>query len=268
VADWFYEVDGEERGPVDFDELRRLCRVEKIHPDDLVWSEGLEDWTPARKVEGLLTRKERGRAAPRREEHQPSGSTPGIVVAGFICSFLCPLLGIILCGIGLGEAKRNRSGHGLAVAGIVIGGLFTVLPILAAVAMPMFITGKVRVRAQAAQAAASLQQIHLAQEMFRESDADGDRVPDYAPTLAELASTGCLDAEVASSSPAYDFEMRLSPSGFECWATPRAKPGEAPHLFVDEKGHVRAEQGRRAGPQSPSYSGSSTATRTSSDWDD
>jgi competence protein ComGC len=268
AADWFYEVDGEERGPVDFDELRRLCRADKVHPDDLVWSDGLDDWTPARKVEGLLTRRERAHAAPRREEHQPSGSTPGIVIAGFICSFLCPLLGIILCGIGLGEAKRNRSGAGLAVAGIVIGGLLTVLPILAAVAMPMLISGKVRARARETSAVVVLRMIHGAQQQFRDHDLDHDQLADYAPTLEELVSTGVIESVDSAAVHGYRLDLTVSDGGFECRATPVEEPGEATHLFIDESGVVRSERGRRAGPSSPVHSSSGAATRTSSDWDD
>ncbi len=48
------------------------------------------------------------------------GKTPGIVIAGFILSFLCSLVGLILCIIGLQEAKKRNAGEGLAIAGIII----------------------------------------------------------------------------------------------------------------------------------------------------
>jgi hypothetical protein len=50
----------------------------------------------------------------------PAQGIPGTVIAGFILSFLCPLIGLILCGVGLGEAKKRNAGTGLAIAGIVI----------------------------------------------------------------------------------------------------------------------------------------------------
>jgi hypothetical protein len=59
----------------------------------------------------------------------PSG-TPGMVIAGFIFSFLCPLLGLILCIIGLGEAKKRQSGVGLAQAGIAISIVMMVLGVI------------------------------------------------------------------------------------------------------------------------------------------
>ncbi|NJK31109.1 MAG: DUF4190 domain-containing protein [Deltaproteobacteria bacterium] len=55
------------------------------------------------------------------------GKVPGIVIAGFILSFLCSLVGLILCIIGLKEAKQRQAGEGLAIAGIVIAILMMVL---------------------------------------------------------------------------------------------------------------------------------------------
>ena len=53
--------------------------------------------------------------------YEGRAGAPGIVIAGFILAFLCPLVGIILCAIGLGEAKRRGAGVGLAQTGIIIG---------------------------------------------------------------------------------------------------------------------------------------------------
>ena len=45
----------------------------------------------------------------------------GIAIAGFICSFLVPLLGWIFGGVGLARAnKRNGKGKGFSIAAIVI----------------------------------------------------------------------------------------------------------------------------------------------------
>jgi len=67
---------------------------------------------------------------------------PPIVLVGFIISIvgvpLCscfpvPLVGAILCMVGLSEAKRRKEGVGLATAGIVIGLLFFLIGIVAIV---------------------------------------------------------------------------------------------------------------------------------------
>ncbi|MCB9933405.1 MAG: hypothetical protein H6841_08295 [Planctomycetes bacterium] len=68
------------------------------------------------------------------------GVTPGIVTAGFILALLgCTAkIGLILCAIGMGEAKKRQAGEGLAMAGIIISiawiALWIVLVIVANVA--------------------------------------------------------------------------------------------------------------------------------------
>ena len=53
--------------------------------------------------------------------------TSGLAVAGFICSLLwgfgiLSLAGVILCGIAWQRTKTGeQGGHGLAVAGVIIG---------------------------------------------------------------------------------------------------------------------------------------------------
>ena len=52
----------------------------------------------------------------------PAG-TPGLVLAGFLLVFLCAPIGLVLCVVGYPEAKRRGKGKGLAIAGMVLGGL-------------------------------------------------------------------------------------------------------------------------------------------------
>ncbi len=50
-----------------------------------------------------------------------SNGSNGIAVAGFICAFIIPLLGLILSAIGLSNSKKlNGNGRGLAIAGIIV----------------------------------------------------------------------------------------------------------------------------------------------------
>ncbi|MCR4315137.1 MAG: DUF4190 domain-containing protein [Planctomycetes bacterium] len=58
-----------------------------------------------------------------RRRYQGQGSVPGTVIAGFVLAFLCSPVGLILCIVGLGEARRNEAGEGLAIAGIAISGI-------------------------------------------------------------------------------------------------------------------------------------------------
>lgn len=54
---------------------------------------------------------------------QMAPSTSGMAIAGFVCSFLCALLGLIFSIIGYNEVKNSngmKTGGGLALAGIII----------------------------------------------------------------------------------------------------------------------------------------------------
>jgi hypothetical protein len=59
--------------------------------------------------------------------------TNGLAIAGFILSFLCPLIGLILSGVGLSQINSSggmQKGKGLAVAGIVIAIVMMVLGVI------------------------------------------------------------------------------------------------------------------------------------------
>lgn len=51
--EWFYVVDGKRIGPVSTARLKQLAASSDIRPDDLIWREGMEDWQPARSIDGL-----------------------------------------------------------------------------------------------------------------------------------------------------------------------------------------------------------------------
>ena len=60
-----------------------------------------------------------------------SNQTNAMAVAGFICAFFFPLLGLIFSGIGISKSKQMcGAGHGLAVAGLVISILYMVFSLL------------------------------------------------------------------------------------------------------------------------------------------
>jgi len=68
--------------------------------------------------------------------------TSGLAIAGFVCSFFCGLLGLILSILGLSEISRSNGtvkGRGLAIAGIVISIVLFLVGVLAAVAIPAFV---------------------------------------------------------------------------------------------------------------------------------
>jgi hypothetical protein len=74
----------------------------------------------------------------------PVYRTSSLAIAGFVCSFFCGLVGLILSIMGRNECKRSGGtvgGEGLALAGIIISSLHFVagvLGIAAAIAIPAF----------------------------------------------------------------------------------------------------------------------------------
>lgn len=54
AEDWFYADGGERKGPVTFDALARLAREGGVVAGTLVWRDGLDAWTAAAAVPGLL----------------------------------------------------------------------------------------------------------------------------------------------------------------------------------------------------------------------
>ncbi len=43
---WYYVANNEQKGPVDQSELEHLAATEQIPTDTLVWTEGMDNWTP------------------------------------------------------------------------------------------------------------------------------------------------------------------------------------------------------------------------------
>jgi Tfp pilus assembly protein PilE len=67
--------------------------------------------------------------------------TSGFAIAGFVLAFFVGILGLIFSIIGYNEVKRSNGsvkGGGLAIAGIVISILTTIIMLLAAIAIPAF----------------------------------------------------------------------------------------------------------------------------------
>lgn len=51
---WYYAKSGGRHGPVSDSELKALAGRGELQPDDLVWTDGLAEWRPARRVNGLF----------------------------------------------------------------------------------------------------------------------------------------------------------------------------------------------------------------------
>ena len=51
---WFYAQAGQQRGPISQEDLQRLIATGQVGGEDLVWSEGMTNWSPASSVSALI----------------------------------------------------------------------------------------------------------------------------------------------------------------------------------------------------------------------
>ncbi len=53
-VEWYYARGNKQMGPVSAVELKRLATAGELRPEDLVWKEGMTEWSVARNVRGLF----------------------------------------------------------------------------------------------------------------------------------------------------------------------------------------------------------------------
>lgn len=141
---WYYSVGSTQQGPVGFAMLQMLASTGQLAQDDLVWSDGMQEWTAAGRVPGLA----RSAAAPSAAMSVPApasaGALPrasGLAIASLILGILglLPLFGVgsliavIFGHVSLSAIHRSNgllTGGGMAVAGLILGYL-VVVPIIA-----------------------------------------------------------------------------------------------------------------------------------------
>ena len=132
--------------------------------------------------------------------------------------------------------------------------VIAILMILAAIAVPPAI----RLLDNAAETAVvrEMQTIHQVQLQYM------TQYGGYAPALAQLgpASGGHSSAQAAGLIPAslasgekdgYIFAMDLTPAGYAVRASPKFRPGERRHFYLDENGVVHQSRGQPATAESP-----------------
>mgnify|MGYP002621562760 CR=1 FL=1 len=59
---WYYARDDQPMGPVSQSELRELAEAGELQPDDLLWREGMEEWTTAINLRGLFSQQSDSKA--------------------------------------------------------------------------------------------------------------------------------------------------------------------------------------------------------------
>jgi hypothetical protein len=149
-ATWFYARDGARQGPVRRSELKLLADRGEIGSDTLVWTSGMEDWTPGFLVPeldflaagappadgaGLPGAPGQALAYPRSRSPRTSPMAFAGLVLGLL--WLCgagSLAAIVVSVLALRQIDRARgalSGKGLAVAGLMLGIVGVILSLFA-----------------------------------------------------------------------------------------------------------------------------------------
>jgi hypothetical protein len=125
--------NGQALGPFSLEEINRQLAVGTLSPSDLAWYEGAPGWIALSTVPGVTSGGTAASppAATSRMATQPAGKTEPLAIFSLVLSvlglFCCGLFsGIpgIICGhLALSKIEKNPGleGHGLAVAGLVIG---------------------------------------------------------------------------------------------------------------------------------------------------
>ncbi len=118
------------------DELKALAKKGQLLPGDLVYHPTLGRWLYAREVEEVralvAAAEDLGKPGPTlvvlpTNNHAIAGFVLGILGYVPVLGFLCCLLGIWFSSQGLKRSKvMEGSGHGLAVAGLVLSIVFLV----------------------------------------------------------------------------------------------------------------------------------------------
>jgi hypothetical protein len=150
-ACWHYQNGQTAVGPISEQELLGLLKTGKVHPDTLVWKEGMPGWTPCSQIPtfGLscpipVAIMNQGDA--RNRESHVASRTSGLAIASLV-------LGILwVCGIGallatvfgavainqISQSNGKLTGKGMAIAGLVLGIIGLALCLL-----PLFLPGPV-----------------------------------------------------------------------------------------------------------------------------
>jgi prepilin-type N-terminal cleavage/methylation domain-containing protein len=146
---------------------------------------------------------------------------------------------------------RKQSGFTLIELMIVIA----IIAIIAAIAIPNLL--EARKSANESAAISSLRTLVTTQQLFRDSDRDGDGLADFAQNFTALAASAngsLIDSTLASGTKqGYSFAMSV-PTGnlsWSCVATPVSNKTGTRRFFADESGVIRFSTGTASETSTP-----------------
>ncbi len=144
---WYYADAGSPQGPIDYADLRRLAKENRIGPGTLYWRTGLENWTAGSDLPELNrlwpydgpvapATNPAGPAPNRAAPPEPSGPAPPAVplaTVSLVSNLFCGignLAAVVVGAMALRQIARSNGalgGRRQAVAGIALGVVGTIL---------------------------------------------------------------------------------------------------------------------------------------------
>src|SRR4051812_28073192 len=166
MANWYYARANQQIGPLELYVLQGMLQRGEVLAGELVWTDGMSEWTPAGQVAALRTIAPPSMMAPAFAPHMPQAVGPGVpmspplgyqhpysaygsaaegladhsgkatasMVLGIVSllAWFCPLVGfgVTITGLVMGSKGKQSSARGQAVAGLVLNTIGLILTII------------------------------------------------------------------------------------------------------------------------------------------
>ncbi len=134
---WHYTINSDQEGPVPYSQLQYLASAGQLRSNDLIWTEGMAEWSEASTVPGLFSTSqsthvnvETTTETTTESLFDSSGAskTSPMAVASLVLAIVLPVIGSILAvvfgHVALNQIKQSQNtlgGRGMAIAGLILG---------------------------------------------------------------------------------------------------------------------------------------------------
>lgn len=151
TGQWYHAANGQAVGPIEAAELQRLIHAGQVGPETPVWSEGMPAWIPCRQAPGFVVAPpvpasffvQTGTATVTPAPAPAPADGPrlsGLAVTSLVLGLLgcTSVLALIFGLIALNQINSSAgrlTGKGMAIAGIVLGGLGMAISAIVAVVL-------------------------------------------------------------------------------------------------------------------------------------
>jgi len=85
MSDWFYVLDGKQKGPVSDGDLENMLKDGSLNGEVNVWKEGLTDWLPINERNSIISEPEEKEP----EERPPLKGLAKLQILSIIACFVC-----------------------------------------------------------------------------------------------------------------------------------------------------------------------------------